>query len=1043
MYDHLFTMPMQISQCMIKINTLLLLLIGLTAAKGQSVNFTSNNRLIFGTHQERTASMGTGDIDNDGDMDVVIANGRHWPGQNRLFFNNGNGKFSVSKALGAESSTSYSTELADFDLDGDLDIAVGNDMAPNSLFINDGTGNFSKASNFGESYAPTRNIVVADIDNDGDTDILITNRGRQNQICLNDGTGKFNRTLGFGSKDDSTIDVEVADMDNDGDNDLILANRDKQQNYVYLNNGNLNFSTKVPFGSGDDNTRSVAISDINNDGYPDIVSANIGEPNRIYFGDAEFKFVHNIEFDTSSDNTSSLTITDFNLDGNDDIVVGNFNQVNHVFINHNKGMAWKKIPLSNKSSFTYDILAEDLNRDGKPDIIESNSDELNRYYLNRYDDPALTNIAQKGAFLIYRRQSLIGEETFNTITQKDKLIIESLQGENERGRITGVKSELHIDKESFAPLQYSSIRIARGDTSNIFRMETDNDQVSIWEKHFDPITTDRSNLFFPLHSNIPAAMEMMVYHYYFKQYPLPDDLVTLPRGKITITQRAKDTIQIEGTTSVLDRYVVEGINWGGRTVWLDEHKNLVALVKANTQIREIIKRGYESVMPTVIAGHVKEQLAALAQYTHNLKDEPSETIALVGGDIVDGINDQTQKNKVVIIQDGRIVNIADVGKVKIPEDAKVIDVKGKTLLPGLWDMHAHSNQVQWAPAYLAGGVTTIRDNGNEIEFATAFRDAIAKDGMLGPDILLAGMTDGPGKRGNGIIRATTVEEARDVVKMYIDKGYRQIKIYNSIEPEILKVLAEEAHKRGVTVTGHIPTPVGNIADAVELGMDMFSHARAITSLLFPDKQKTEFESLEIDYDAIDKETIERATDFLLTHKIVLDPTMNLTIINSLPLGEPLNTLEPDVPRIAYELWEPKRFRKGRSPEDAAEMKSRYTKYLEIIGMFVRAGVPIVAGTDNAVPVFGLYLEIESYQKYAGLTPLEAIQTATIIPARAMGMDAHTGSIEVGKEADIAILDKNPLENISNLRSVSAVLTNGNYYKSDALWQEADFLPRKK
>ena len=412
---------------------------------------------------------------------------------------------------------------------------------------------------------------------------------------------------------------------------------------------------------------------------------------------------------------------------------------------------------------------------------------------------------------------------------------------------------------------------------------------------------------------------------------------------------------------------------------------------------------------------------------------------MVGGDIVDGVSDKTQRNKVVIIRDGRITTIADEGKVKIPGDAKIIDVKGKTLIPGLWDMHAHSNQVQWAPAYLAGGVTTIRDNGNEIEFATAFRDAIAKNGMLGPDILLAGMTDGPGKRGNGIIRATTEQEARDVVEMYIDKGYKQIKIYNSIEPHILKVLSEEAHQRGVTVTGHIPTPVGNIADAVELGMDMFSHDRAITSLLFPGKQKNEFGNL--DYDTIDKEAIDRATDFLLEHNIVLDPTMNLRIITSLPLGQPLKILEPDVPRIAYELWEPKRFRLGKSPEVAAEIKSRYTTYLEIIGQFFRAGVPIVAGTDNAVPVFCLYLEIESYQKLAKLSPLEAIQTATIIPARVMGMDAETGSIEVGKEADIAILDKNPLDNISNIRTVSAVLTNGNYYKSDPLWKEADFLPR--
>ena len=118
----------------------------------QSPNLNNSSRLIFGTHEERTASIGMGDIDNDGDIDALIANGRHWPGQNRIFFNNGFGKFSVSKPLGEESSTSYSTELADFDNDGDLDVAVGNDMAPNNLFLNDGKGNFTKGKPFGELY---------------------------------------------------------------------------------------------------------------------------------------------------------------------------------------------------------------------------------------------------------------------------------------------------------------------------------------------------------------------------------------------------------------------------------------------------------------------------------------------------------------------------------------------------------------------------------------------------------------------------------------------------------------------------------------------------------------------------------------------------------------------------------------------------------------------------------------------------------------------------------------------------------------------------
>jgi hypothetical protein len=228
--------------------TLSFLMLALSAdrAFSQQQPFESSGRLILGPYEELTASVATGDLDGDGDMDVVVANGRHWPGQNRIFYNNGNGVFTVEQSLGTVRSTSYAAELADLDGDGDLDIAVGNDMAPNALFFNDGRGNYSRGPAFGVFYAPTRNLTLADLNADGAVDILITNRSRANEICLNDGAGGFPRCLEFGSREDSTIDVEVADIDGDGDPDLVLANRDAQPNYVYLNGGELAFDKKIP-----------------------------------------------------------------------------------------------------------------------------------------------------------------------------------------------------------------------------------------------------------------------------------------------------------------------------------------------------------------------------------------------------------------------------------------------------------------------------------------------------------------------------------------------------------------------------------------------------------------------------------------------------------------------------------------------------------------------------------------------------------------------------------------------------------------------------
>ena len=137
-------------------------------------------------------------------------------------------------------------------------------------------------------------------------------------------------------------------------------------------------------------------------------------------------------------------------------------------------------------------------------------------------------------------------------------------------------------------------------------------------------------------------------------------------------------------------------------------------------------------------------MAALAEISKGISGSHADTIALVGGTLVDGTGKEAVPDSAVVISKGRIVAAGPRSKVKIPSGTKKIDVRGKTILPGLWDMHAHFEQVEWGPIYLAAGATTVRDCGNEFEFITAVRDAIANGRGLGPRLLLAGLVDGTG-----------------------------------------------------------------------------------------------------------------------------------------------------------------------------------------------------------------------------------------------------------------------------------------------------------
>jgi imidazolonepropionase-like amidohydrolase len=373
--------------------------------------------------------------------------------------------------------------------------------------------------------------------------------------------------------------------------------------------------------------------------------------------------------------------------------------------------------------------------------------------------------------------------------------------------------------------------------------------------------------------------------------------------------------------------------------------------------------------------------------------------------------------------------------VKIPKGAQVIDAGGNFIMPGLWDMHAHFEQVEWGPAYLAAGVTTVRDVGNELEFITAVRDAVKAGRGLGPRILLAGVVDGRGPISLGVNLADTPEEGRAIVRRYKAAGFEQIKIYSSLKLDVLKAVCAEAHSLGMTVTGHVPEGL-NAFEAVEAGMDQINHAQYIPPVMIKGYKA----SRDVVPPSIDAESpdVQAALQFFKSHNTVIDPTLAIFEWSLHPANIPFGRIEPGAAKLPPELVGPIN-NTGVPPQGALWARSLMRQFLTAVSVLHKAGVTIVAGTDQVVPGHSLHRELELYVE-AGFTPLEAIQAATIVPARVMKLDRDLGTIEPGKVADMIIVEGNPLESVRNTRNVRKVISGGRVFDAAPLWESVGFKP---
>jgi hypothetical protein len=457
----------------------------------------------------------------------------------------------------------------------------------------------------------------------------------------------------------------------------------------------------------------------------------------------------------------------------------------------------------------------------------------------------------------------------------------------------------------------------------------------------DSHEAEAPHIFFTVAGYAPAALQEAMMRYWQK-HGKPARLATLPSGTVEITDHGTDIFTAGTNRFRLRRYTVQGLVWGVETLWMDDRNRLAAVITRDAEFDhfEAVRDDYEPLLGDFIAGAARDASATLEKVSKTMKGRQTGPLAITGATLIDGLGNPPISPATVITVGGKIAAAGPAASINIPADAKRVDATGKFIIPGLWDMHAHYEQAEWGPIYLAAGVTTVRDVGNELSFITATRDAIKTGNGLGPRLLLAGVVDGDGPLALGVQRVNSAADAAAWVKRYRDAGFQQIKIYSSLKPEMVKAVCESAHALGMTVTGHIPQGM-SVRDGVSAGMDQVNHiAFVLDSLVSVDLRKaTMAERIDAMRSVdVNSEASRQLIDFLKQHQTVIDDTGVLYELMTTAADEPAETKEPGIANVAPELQE--QFRGMGSQGDALEYrKLMWTKALELIGALHKDGGP--------------------------------------------------------------------------------------------------------
>ena len=439
-------------------------------------------------------------------------------------------------------------------------------------------------------------------------------------------------------------------------------------------------------------------------------------------------------------------------------------------------------------------------------------------------------------------------------------------------------------------------------------------------------------------------------------------------------------------------------------------------------------------------------LCWLAGCTPTAPSEPDESSPLLieGATLIDVTGGPALANSSILIEGNRITQIGSAGEIDRPSSTRVLDVRGKYIIPGLVDMHVHYGRTWIHRLYLANGVTTVRDLGGAVERLNTLREEIAVGNILAPRLFISGMPINQRS-----VKASGATSAREMATQMIEAGVDGIKV-TGYSREELEEIVEVAHAAGLWVYGHTGPTTGNVGPgaraAVEAGLDGIEHG---TSLL-EDSLEGRI-PLPADYDPsnwdhmfrhwygpmnqrVSPGKLDELARLMAEREVYFSPTLVTMQRNFELVGTPELLADP----ARQYMVEPGQARFGAfNDEERQEWTRNLGLMKQAVKTFQEAGGVLLVGTDSPGAVFpgwGLHQELELFVE-AGLTPMEALQTATVNAAKVLGKEDDLGALGAGKYADLVILDADPLENIQNTQRIHRVIYNGKVLDPAALLED--------